>query len=143
MQKHEEDREIADAVQVKTDIPLDEKCPVCGKNLAIKHGRFGEYTACSNYPECKHIKHKTTGVTCPKDKCGGDIIERRSRRGKIFLDARTIPDCDFVLWNRPIPGALPECAAPFTTLKITKRTGSVRYCATAECGFKESMPDPE
>ncbi len=131
------------SVQVKNDIPLDEKCPVCGKNLAVKHGRFGEYTACSDYPSCKHIKQKTTGVKCPKESCGGEIIERRSRRGKIFYGCSHYPKCDFVLWNKPVPEPCPECHAPFTVLKATKRTGLMRYCHTEKCGFKESLPDPE
>ncbi len=131
------------SVQVKQDIPLDEKCPVCGKNLAIKHGRFGEYTACSGYPECKYIKHRTTGVKCPRENCGGEIVERRSRRGKVFYGCSNYPDCDFVLWNKPTPDPCPECNAPFTVLKTTKRTGPVRYCNNEGCSFKESLSELE
>src|SRR5436309_10782077 len=70
----------------KPDQILDEKCPRCGANLVIKQGRFGEFTACTKYPECKYVKHKTTGVMCPKDADkGGEIVERKSRRGKIFF----------------------------------------------------------
>ena len=66
----------------KPDQILDEKCPKCESNLVIKQGRFGEFTACTNYPKCKYVKQKTTGVLCPKD--GGDIVEKKSRRGKVF-----------------------------------------------------------
>ncbi len=127
------------SVEVKQDMPLDEKCPVCGRNLAIKHGRFGEYTACSGYPECKYIKHRTTGVKCPRESCGGEIVERRSRRGKVFYGCSNYPDCDFVLWNKPVPEPCPECNAPYTVLKSTKRTGQVRYCNNEDCDFKESL----
>src|SRR5207247_4861299 len=66
----------------KRDQILDEKCPRCGGNLVIKQGRFGEFTACTKYPECRFIKHKSTGVMCPKDADkGGEIVERKSRRG--------------------------------------------------------------
>src|SRR4029450_2997542 len=68
----------------KPDQILDEKCPRCESNLVLKQGRYGEFTACTNYPECRYIKHKTTGVKCPKDADkGGEIVERKSRRGKL------------------------------------------------------------
>jgi DNA topoisomerase I len=127
------------SMQVKQDVPLPDLCPVCGKNLALKHGRFGEYTACSTYPECKYIKHKTTGVACPKDGCKGEIIERKSRRGKTFYGCSEYPNCDFVLWSRPVPDPCPECGAVFTLVKTTKRSGTVRSCNTEGCGFKESV----
>ncbi len=128
----------ADAVKVKHDVPLDEKCPVCGKNLAIKHGRFGEYTACSDYPNCKYIKLKTTGVQCPRN-CGGEIVERKSKRGKTFYGCSNYPDCDFVLWNKPVPEPCPQCKAPFTVIKTTKRSGTLRLCQNEDCDFKESL----
>ena len=86
----------------KPDQILDEKCPKCDSNLVLKQGRFGEFTACSNYPSCKYVKQKSTGVLCPKD--GGDIVERKSRRGKVFYGCANYPDCDFTLWNRPSAG---------------------------------------
>ncbi len=127
MPQHEEDREIGRIrSRSRRTMPLDEQCPACGKNLAIKHGRFGEYTACSDYPNCKYIKLKTTGV--PARRCGGDIVERRSRRGKTFYGCSRYPDCDFVLWNKPLPEPCPECEAAFTLIKTTKRTGTIRFC---------------
>ena len=90
----------------KPDQMIDEKCPKCSSNLVIKQGRFGEFTACTNYPACKYVKQKTTGVLCPKD--GGDIVERKSRRGKVFFGCANYPDCDFTLWNRPIAGEVPR-----------------------------------
>lgn len=124
---------------VKHDIPLDEDCPVCGKKLAVKHGRFGEYTACSDYPDCKYIKLKTTGVSCGKAGCSGEIVERKSRRGKTFYGCSRYPDCDFVLWNRPLPDPCPVCRAPFTVVKTTKRSGTVRFCNSEGCKFKETL----
>jgi DNA topoisomerase-1 len=136
----------ADSPKVKPDVLLEEKCPVCGKNLAVKHGRFGEYTACSDYPNCRYIKLKTTGVTCPKA-CGGELVERKSKRGKTFFGCSNYPKCDFVLWDRPVPQPCPKCNAPFTVVKTTKRWGSVRRCHNEDCDFKEpvkeSPPDQE
>jgi DNA topoisomerase-1 len=78
-------------------------------------------------------------VACPKD--SGDIVERKSRRGKTFYGCANYPDCDFVLWNKPIPEACPECKAPFILEKTTKRTGTVRSCNNAECQWKEAVAE--
>jgi DNA topoisomerase-1 len=131
----------AQEMTVKQDIPLDEDCPLCKKKLAIKHGRFGEFTACSDYPTCKYIKLKTTGVRCGKEGCTGEIVERKSRRGKTFYGCSNYPDCDFVLWNKPVPDPCPLCGAPFTVMKTTKRTGTVRLCNNENCDFKEQVED--
>jgi DNA topoisomerase I len=120
----------------KPDQILDEKCPKCASNLVIKQGRFGEFTACSNYPACKYVKQKSTGVLCPKD--GGDIVERKSRRGKVFYGCANYPDCDFVLWNKPIAEPCPECKAPFLVEKITKRHGRQLICNNEDCSYVRS-----
>jgi DNA topoisomerase-1 len=129
----------ADQITVTQDVLLDETCPVCGKRLALKHGRFGEYTACSDYPDCKFIKLKSTGVRCGRAGCTGEIVERKSRRGKTFYGCSNYPDCDFVLWNKPLPDPCPQCGAPFTLTKTTKRTGTIRFCNNENCAFKESL----
>ena len=120
----------------KPDQILDEKCPNCGKNLVIKQGRFGEFTACTGYPECKYVKQKLTGVKCPKD--GGDIAERKSRRGKVFYGCVNYPKCDFTLWNKPVLEACPKCGWTFLTEKITKRHGRQLLCANEACDYVRS-----
>jgi DNA topoisomerase-1 len=120
----------------KPDQILDETCPNCGKNLVIKQGRFGEFTACTGYPECKYIKHKTTGVQCPKD--GGDVVERKSRRGKVFYGCANYPKCDFTAWNKPVPEPCPKCGWTFLTEKITKRHGRQLVCANEACDYVRS-----
>jgi DNA topoisomerase-1 len=120
----------------KPDQMLDEKCPKCESNLVLKQGRFGEFTACSNYPACKYVKQKSTGVLCPKD--GGDIVERKSRRGKVFFGCANYPDCDFTLWNRPLPEKCPDCGAPFLVEKITKRHGRQLICNNEDCSYVRS-----
>jgi DNA topoisomerase I len=117
----------------KPDQIIDEKCPKCDSNLVIKQGRFGEFTACSSYPTCKYVKQKTTGVLCPKD--GGDIVERKSRRGKVFFGCANYPDCDFTLWNRPVAEKCPDCGAPFLVEKITKKHGRQLICNNEECSY--------
>ncbi len=117
----------------KPDQILDEKCPQCGKNLVIKQGRFGEFTACTGYPECKYVKLKSTGVRCPKD--AGDIVERKSRRGKVFYGCANYPKCDFTLWNKPIAEPCPKCGWEFLTEKITKRHGRQLLCSNEDCDY--------
>jgi len=80
-----------------------EVCEKCGKPMVVKRGRFGEFLACSGYPQCKNIKPllKKVGVKCPK--CGGDLVERRTKRGKLFYSCSNYPKCDFATWQRPTP----------------------------------------
>jgi len=120
----------------KPDQILDELCPQCGKNLVVKHGRFGEFTACTGYPDCKYVKLKSTGIVCPKD--GGDVVERKSRRGKVFYGCANYPKCDFTLWNTPVMEPCPKCKRPFLTEKITKRHGRQLICSNEECGYVRS-----
>ena len=122
----------------KPDQILEEKCPKCDSFLVVKQGRFGEFTACTNYPNCKYVKMKTTGVPCPKD--GGDIVERKSRRGKAFYGCANYPDCDFTLWKRPIAEACPDCGAPFLLEKITKKAGRQLICSKDDCAFVKDAP---
>ena len=120
----------------KPDQPLDEKCPKCDANLVIKHGRFGEFTACSNYPKCRYVKLKSTGVACPTD--GGDLVERKSRRGRVFYGCANYPDCDFTLWNKPLAETCPDCGAPFLVEKVTKRHGRQVLCHSDDCDYVRS-----
>jgi DNA topoisomerase I len=120
----------------KPDQILDEKCPKCDSNLVLKHGRFGEFTACSNYPACKYVKQKSTGLVCPKD--GGDVVERKSKRGKVFYGCANYPDCDFVLWNKPVLEPCPQCGEKFLIEKITKRHGRQLLCHKEDCDYVRS-----
>ena len=123
----------------KADQILDEKCPRCGSNLVLKQGRFGEFNACTKYPECRYIKHKTTGVRCPKDADrGGEVVERKSRRGKMFFGCSNYPDCDFVLWNRPVNEKCPKCSTPFLVEKTTKKHGRQLLCGNEDCDYARS-----
>ena len=120
----------------KPDKPLNEPCPKCGSNLIVKHGRFGEFTACSNYPKCRYVKLKSIGVPCPRD--GGDIVERKSRRGRAFYGCSNYPDCDFTVWNKPLKEKCPQCGAPFLLEKVTKRHGRQVLCHMEDCDYLRS-----
>jgi DNA topoisomerase-1 len=122
----------------KKDQPLDEKCPQCQSNLVLKFGRFGEFTACSNYPTCKYVKQKTIGVKCPE--CSeGEIIERRSKKGKTFYGCNRYPDCTFVAWGKPVPQKCSECGSPYMVEKWLK-AGAVWQCPNPECKHKVEAP---
>ena len=123
--------------QKKADVPLEEKCSQCGNNLVMKFGRFGEFTACSNYPTCKFVKQKTIGVPCPN--CSeGEVVERRSKRGKTFYGCHRYPECDFVAWGKPLNEKCPECGSPYMVEKWLK-AGGVAQCPNAECKHKRVL----
>jgi DNA topoisomerase-1 len=117
----------------------DEKCEKCGSQMAIKVGRFGKFLACSGYPECKNTKPIPLGVTCPKDSCGGDIIERRSRKGKTFYGCSKYPDCDFVSWNKPVNKTCDSCGNNHLLEKYSKAKGNFLQCP--ECKNEVSLQD--
>jgi DNA topoisomerase I len=124
--------------QKKADVALDEKCPQCGNHLVQKYGRFGEFTACSNYPTCKYVKQKTIGVKCPE--CSeGEIVERRSKRGKTFFGCNRYPDCSFVAWSRPVAEKCPDCGSQYLVEKFLK-SGNFLQCPNGECKYKREMP---
>ncbi|MDI9370240.1 MAG: type I DNA topoisomerase [Synergistaceae bacterium] len=105
-----QEAEKAPAEKLPPPEPTGEDCPECGKPLVIKNGRFGEFIACTGYPECKFTKPKLTktGAVCPK--CGeGDVVKRRSRKGKVFYGCSRYPDCDFVSWGPPSGEKCPQC----------------------------------
>jgi DNA topoisomerase-1 len=128
----------------RKDVPLEEKCPQCGNHLAQKFGRYGEFVACSNYPTCKYVKQKTIGVPCPN--CSeGEVVERRSKRGRTFYGCNRYPDCDFVAWGKPIPEKCPECGSSYLVEKWLK-AGPVAQCPNGECKYKhplEGMREPD
>jgi DNA topoisomerase-1 len=127
--------------QTKADVALEEKCPQCGNNLVLKHGRFGEFTACSNYPKCKYVKQKTIGVACPN--CSeGQVVERRSKRGKTFYGCNRYPECDFVAWGKPMAEKCPDCGSSYLVEKWLK-AGAVAQCPNGECKYKRPLPQVE
>lgn len=120
-------------------------CPECGSELVFKQGRYGKFIGCSGYPNCRFIepleKPKDTGVKCPK--CHqGTLMQRKSRRGKIFYSCSTYPKCDYAVWNEPIAEPCPNCGWPVLTIKTTKRSGTQKVCPQQECSFAEAYEAP-
>jgi DNA topoisomerase-1 len=110
----------------------DEKCEKCGSAMVIKTGRFGRFMACSGYPDCKNTKPVSTGVDCPKDDCKGYIVEKRSRKGKVFYGCSRYPDCDFVGWYKPREKKCPNCSANYMVEKISQKKGPYLACVTCK-----------
>ena len=111
---------------------LDEKCPKCGKPLAIKHGRNGKFIGCTGFPDCDFTKSiiKTTGVKCPE--CGrGELIEKVSKRGKRFYGCSNYPKCDFALWDKPTGEKCPECGS----LLIHKKNRKTDVIKCSACDY--------
>ena len=127
-------------VAAPAPVPLDEKCPVDGAQLVKRFGRFGEFVSCSNYPKCKYIKQETVGVSCPRPGCKGEIVVKKSKRGKAFYGCSEYPNCNIVYWDKPVLETCPQCNAPFLLEKTTKKTGTFRYCANEDCGYKSNEP---
>lgn len=111
-----------------------EVCEKCGKPMAIKHGRFGDFIACTGYPECRNTRPivNKVGVKCPD--CDGEIIEKRSRKGRLFYGCSNYPECKNVYWNRPVDRKCPKCGS----LLVEKKTKNHEFeCANKECDYKE------
>jgi len=109
----------------------DEKCEKCGAPMVIKMGRFGKFLSCSKYPECKNMKPivKSTNIPCPQCK-KGEIVEKKSKRGRIFFACNQYPDCKFALWSRPTGEACPKCKS----LLVYGKNDTVA-CSNKECGY--------
>ena len=120
---------------INMDEATDEICEKCGSPMVIKHGRFGRFLACSKYPECKNAKPilQKLGMKCPK--CGdGDIIVRKSKKGKVFYGCSKYPECDFVSWDKPTGNKCPDCGSPL--VEADKKSKHKEKCSNKECKYK-------
>ena len=129
--------EVADKAIEKVEVEdqlTDELCEICGKPMAIKSSRFGEFLACSGYPECKNTKPivKKTGISCPD--CGGDIVAKRGRSGKTFYGCSNYPTCNKAFWYKPTDKKCPECGE--ILLERNLRNAKL-VCSNEKCGYKE------
>ncbi|HBS92390.1 MAG TPA: type I DNA topoisomerase [Firmicutes bacterium] len=132
--KFKEDVEVAqremDMVTIEDEI-TDELCEHCGRNMVIKRGRFGKFLACPGYPQCKNTKPLLNKINVPCPKCGGEIVQRRSKKGRSFYGCENYPNCDFVSWKRPVEEKCPRCQS---LLVIENK--NVLACSNPDCEFK-------
>ena len=125
-------KQIGDDGKIEEPETTDEKCEKCGKPMVIKIGRYGKFLGCSGYPDCRNIKPivKSTGVKCPE--CGkGEIVEKKSKKGRIFYACDQYPKCKFSLWNKPTGELCPKCES----LMVFGAKGKTR-CSNKECGYE-------
>ena len=122
-----------------SDTLLDEKCPECGNQLALKHGRYGQFTACSNYPQCKYVKRQTLGIPCPEKGCTGELVARRTRKGKTFYGCSRYPECKFTAWDKPVNEPCPNCGHPLLLEKYNKNGPPLRYCPNESCKYEMAV----
>jgi DNA topoisomerase-1 len=122
--------------RVRITKPTDEVCPECGRPMVIKTGRFGKFLACSGYPDCKKTKPFVikTGVLCPQ--CGKELVERKTKKKRIFYGCSGFPICQFAVNSKPVPHPCPQCGK----LLITYRGGWVKCTA---CEYKEKVEELE
>ncbi|HHW56536.1 MAG TPA: type I DNA topoisomerase [Clostridia bacterium] len=127
-----EEIEIEEEVEA-TDI----KCEVCGRNMVVKKGRYGKFLACSGFPECKNTKplYEKVGVKCPK--CGGEIVKKKSKKGRTYYACENVPNCDFILWDKPVNEKCPICGS----LLVEKNTknGRILKCSNLECYYQKEV----
>ncbi len=128
-------KEAEEKFKIK-DQPIDEICPECGNHLVIKHGRNGKFIGCSNFPSCKFTKTivKSTGIKCPKCE-NGEIIEKVSKRGKVFYGCSSYPKCDYALWNKPTGEKCPKCSALLVHRKNRKIDKIL--CSNQDCDYEK------
>ena len=119
-------------------IPIGKKCPECGAELVQRWGRYGLYVGCSNHPECKHTERwlEKIGVACPKD--GGELIVKKTRKGRVFYGCENFPECDFASWKKPIPKPCPECGG--LLVELNKKQIQCTECSQ-EFNRKEIIDD--
>ncbi len=132
-------RDAKGNVKVEEEAEIDEVCEECGRPMQLRWGKYGRFLGCSGYTVCKTIrpieKPVDLGIRCPECK-KGNILEKKSRRGKLFYGCNRYPDCQFATWDKPVSEACPECGEPVMLEKVTKRAGQVRHCRNKECNYK-------
>ncbi len=122
----------------KLELTTDQKCDKCASPMVVKTGRFGKFIACSAYPQCKTTKPLALGVKCPQPGCGGDLVQKRTRKGRSFFACSNYPKCEYALWDRPVPKTCPTCHAPFLVEKVSKQDGRSVQCRNQDCGYREA-----
>lgn len=135
--KEFEETDSGEIKVVNREIIVGGVCDQCGSPLMIKSGKFGRFLACSAYPSCTYTKPLGTGVTCPEPGCGGELIEKQTKRKRVFYGCSRYPTCQFALWEKPLARPCPSCGAPFLIEKKDAHKGRVISCQNRNCGYRD------
>ncbi|MDW7680958.1 MAG: topoisomerase DNA-binding C4 zinc finger domain-containing protein, partial [bacterium] len=122
-------------------VHTDKICDKCEKPMVVKSGRYGRFLACSGYPNCTNVKPFTIGIACPRDNCNGEIVERRSKRGKVFYGCSKYPDCDFATWYLPVSLKCDNCGATYQEKRYSKQMGNYLYCPNCKSKHEQNSKD--
>jgi len=134
-------------VELPPEEITDKICDQCGRPMVMKRGRYGNFLACSGYPECKNTQSlvngngQELGIACPEKGCTGTIVQKKSRRGKVFYGCNRFPKCTFATWNMPVDKPCPKCGAKFMVEKTTKKQGTFLSCINPECKYREDKQE--
>lgn len=126
------------------DEPLEEKCPLCGASLVLKYGRYGQFVSCSNFPNCRYKRSITTslGVKCPVEGCDGELVERHTRKGRVFYGCSKYPKCNFASWLKPTNTHCPKCGFILGE-KVSRGEVVSLICLREGCGYQETVEREE
>ncbi len=131
-------RKLTQKQQQKPPVPVGEDCPLCGKELVLRQGAYGEFVSCSGYPKCKYVKQNLIeGMKCPKCEIG-DLAERKARRGNIFWGCTNYPKCDFTSNYKPVAKKCPKCKSPYL-LEKTLKSGVFLFCPNSKPQAEEEV----
>jgi DNA topoisomerase-1 len=134
-------------VELPPEEITDKICDQCGQPMVMKRGRYGNFLACSGYPKCKNTQSLANGngddlgIECPEPDCDGTIVEKKSRRGKVFYGCNRYPKCTFATWDKPVDKPCPKCGAKFMVEKTTKKQGTFLTCINPECKHREDKAE--
>jgi DNA topoisomerase-1 len=120
----------------------DEICDKCGRKMLIKSGRFGKFLACSGFPDCKNTKPflDKIGINCPEEGCPGEIVRKKTKKGRIFYGCSNYPKCSFMTWNKPVDKKCPKCNS-ILVLDKNKKSGFYYKCSNSICDYKNIIKE--
>lgn len=130
--------EQMEEIDVKEEVEVtDIKCELCGRNMVVKKGRYGKFLACSGFPECRNTKplYEKIGVKCPK--CGGEIVKKKSKKGRTYYICENAPNCDFILWDKPVEEKCPICGS--ILIEKNTKSGHVLKCSNKTCNYQREV----
>ena len=131
---------------VEREKPEDsgEVCEKCGSPMVFKRGKYGKFLACSGYPKCKNVRAQTIGVSCPEGECDGELVQKISKRGKVFYSCNRYPKCTFASWDKPVNEKCPDCGSAYLLEKpATKKNPPRMLCPDKLCGYTRFMESAE
>jgi len=131
-------------IQLAEDKELaGEVCEKCGRPMILKRGRFGEFHACSGYPECRNTRSLSTGVACPSEGCDGQLVERVTKTGRHFIGCNQYPRCKTLFWGKLVPKPCPGCGMPVLLEKPGRKGGPKLVCINPSCKYQEKAPSDD